>query len=216
MDCHLTNSITLNVVYSADEQSRVELLTVEQLVAGLQESSGFEASSYAEELIKRFEPLLKKTWRRTDPSLEYTEFLQEVLVRLFSGLPRLKNHKAFPGYFRRIAMSVAIDHIRKQMNERQILNSRDRQKWVGRIDDELVPGIIIQSYLAHLPTRDKEILSLEFIDELPPQKIAQKLGLSASAARMARRRALNRLRKLLFEEVSSLETRLDTKAAKDT
>jgi RNA polymerase sigma factor (sigma-70 family) len=81
---------------------------------------------------------------------------------------------------------------------------------VGRIDNDLLPRIVVQSYLGHLPARDRQILSLEFFEDLPLKKIAEELGVSVSATRMARARALNRLRNLLFEEARTLDSDLES------
>lgn len=193
-----------------DSNFDVQLLTVEQLVSRLKESfetkrSELEASIYVEEIIRRFEPLLRRAWIRVSFAIEYQDFLQDVFVRLFKGLPGLIEPKAFPGYFRRVAMSVAIDYSEKYYAMRKLQRTDKIESLITRIDDEILASIFVQSYLEHLPVRDKEILYLEFIENRTQREIAAQMGLKPGALRMARSRALNRLRQLLLEQAKVLE-----------
>jgi RNA polymerase sigma factor (sigma-70 family) len=55
----------------------------------------------------------------------------------------------------------------------------------------------VRAALDQLPIRDKEVLALRYLDELPFAVVAQRLDISESAAKVRSHRALTRLRRLL-------------------
>lgn len=198
------------------------MLTVEQLVSRLRDafldeaglSDARDASPYVEEIIRRFEPLLRAAWRRVSqaPEYDYQDFVHDVFVKLFQGLPHLENAKAFPGYFRKVALSVVADHYRRRLRtaepypeafegavEREALESL-----VERVDDTLQTAVLVRSYLEHLPPKEREVLYLEFFRETPTKEIGKILKLTPGAVRMLKSRALSRLRKVLADEAESL------------
>lgn len=182
-------------------------LTVEQLVSYLQESSQHDSSIYFEELMKRFEPLLKQAWRRCAFTTEYHDFVQQVYVQLFGNLPHLNNPKAFPGYFRKVVHSVSADFLRRQAPA-SIKAAKDTEQLVQDIDEQILMGIFVRSYLEHLTQREREVLTLEFFQEYSTAEIAKSLGISQPAVRVTKSRALARLRALILKEAKTLEENL--------
>lgn len=179
-------------------------LTVEQILHRLRDSSRDDASEYCEEIIRRFEPLVRRGWRRAGVGTNFSDFLQDVLVRLFGGLARLRNPKAFPGYFRRIVASVAVDQIRQQARTLQT-GELDPDTAVSRIDEEILAGIFVRSYLELLPARERQVLELEFVDGLTPEEIMVRTGLTRGGTSAARSRGISRLRRVLESEAVALE-----------
>ena len=197
-------------------------LTVEELVSRLTESSQEDSSAVFEELIKRFEPLLRVTWKRVisrqriPPVLEYQDFVHDVFVRLFGNIANLRDAKAFPGYFRMIVLSVAYGYLRKPQVE--MLGSLDESVETGRlgaalnhaalmtsIDEQILTGIHIRSYLEHLSPREKEIVTLEFFGDLTPKEIGKSLGMRTGAVRATKARAFSKLRQLILRDARLAE-----------
>lgn len=184
--------------------SDLQSLTVEELVAGLNERSGDEASDYFTELVRRFEPLLRHAWHRKAFSTEYRDYAQDVFLSLYRFLPQLRSPKAFPGYFRRIALSVAADHARKDTRERG-LAAPEIEEEVGRFDESLVAPIFIRSYLEHLPHREKNVISLCYLKEQKIGDIARELGISYNAVNSIKTRGIKRLRELILSDAKTLD-----------
>lgn len=188
-----------------DDPSKV---IVEELVRHLREGPAEAASPYCEELIRRFEPLLRRVWRRAGfglPYDQYPDFVQEVFVRLLGGLPHLQNPKAFPGYFRRIALSVVGDFGRERARVAALDRHWRPERASRDADREILENIFVWSYLEHLAGREKEVLTLEFVHQMPVKEIAQKLGLTPGGVRTTKTRALNRLREILLADARVLE-----------
>src|SRR5687767_14859473 len=72
-------------------------------------------SRAAAEILRRFEPLLRKYCRCLGrPAEDYRDFVQEVMVRVLISLPRLRDPRAFPGLMRNIVTNTAADIWRKR------------------------------------------------------------------------------------------------------
>jgi RNA polymerase sigma factor (sigma-70 family) len=192
------------VAYSTDPQSDISALTVEELVLFLREATQEGASIYCEEIIRRFEPLLRQAWRKSGFKDEYQDFLHDVLVRLFRALPHLENPKAFPGYFRRVVLSVVVDYSRRGLPA-SVQSLDEADEVVDRVDQKILAGVFVRSYLEHLPPRERDVLTLATLHELADEKIAEQLGITRGAVRTTKARALNRLRKLLVAEAGALD-----------
>lgn len=181
-------------------------LPLDELLKLLSVASKKDSSKYCEELIRRFEPLIRKGWRSAGYPDEYRDFLHEVLLRLFSTLNKLREPKAFPGYFRRIVLSVVTDHFRRKQDMNSIsVDSAQLEELVDAFDQDMSIPIIIRSCLELLPPREQEIVALEFIVGLTPSEIAERTGLSPGAVRMTKSRAIKRLRGILAYDLEAMK-----------
>jgi RNA polymerase sigma-70 factor (ECF subfamily) len=189
----------------SDVDLNLSSLTTEELILRLKEV-GAERSLYCQEIILRFEPLLRRAWQR-EASSEYQDFVQDVFVRLFAGLPQLRDPKAFPGYFRSVAHSVA-SHRWKKANARPTRSEEEVERLVKGTDESLITRIFIRSYLERLPTREREVITLAFLEDLSPKDIAALLGVEEGAIRATKSRALKRLRAFFLKDARTLERNL--------
>jgi RNA polymerase sigma-70 factor (ECF subfamily) len=179
--------------------------SIENLVEGLRTSSPEEAGPYCEEIIRRFEPLLRKAWRHVPATTEYRDFVQDVFVRLFGNLPRLENPRAFPGYFQRIVQTTASAAIRAKAPQMESIDEAAIERVVSRVDQEILAAVFLQSYLHLLPPREGEVLRLEWVDGLSPAEIMKKLGLSRGGISAAKSRGINKLRDIIASEGEQLD-----------
>ena len=91
--------------------------------------------------------------------LEYRDFVQDVFVRLFGGLPALRDTRAFPGYFQRLVQSTVATAIRKKDPPVDSIDERLVAKISSRVDHDILAAVFLQSYLHLLPPREREVLS---------------------------------------------------------
>lgn len=196
------------MVNSSDFESNIQPLTVAELIERLKESSQSEASDYCEELIRRFEPLLYLTWRRVSYLTEYQDFVQDVFLRLFKGLPHLRDARAFPGYFRQVVISVALDYLRRQKPKHYEL--KEAKELVNQIDGQILTGIFIRSYLEKLKPREIAILTLEYFQGYTLTDIAKQLNLQPEAVRTIKSRALSKLRTMIVDDAKALENKVQS------
>jgi RNA polymerase sigma-70 factor (ECF subfamily) len=181
-------------------------LPVEELILDLSKGSPENASAVCEELIRRFQPLLRKCWARLNtPTIDYQDFVQDVFVRLLQGLPALRNLKAFPGYFRRITISVMMDHFRQREHGHAVVDIDDVVERIAAIDRDVLHEIFIWSCLEHLGGREQEVIRLELMG-LNAADIASHLGISPGAVRMTQSRAVARLRNVMLKHSQDVES----------
>ena len=179
-------------------------LPVAQLVTALASAPPDRISPLVAEIIRRFEPLMRRTWYRLGGSAtDYGDFRQEAHLKLFRALPQLQDPAAFPGFFRRVIVNVAYDELRRSVVHTKRVVPLDDYMFSTdeeHILDEIDEAIVIRSYLDTLPPREREVLQLEYFDGHSIGDIARQWGITAGAVRMAKSRAINRLRNVLAKK----------------
>lgn len=166
------------------------------LIAAMRSDSGPERERSTREILRRFHPLIRKYWYRHAVS-EYEDFLQEVMVRLFTALPRLRDEESFPGLLRNIVVAAAADFYRKKQPPSVSIDAVSPEVLGEDFDQALATPLLVRSYMEVLPPREREVLYFSYLEDLSPSQIAARLGVTAGAVRMTKARALRRLHKLL-------------------
>jgi len=154
------------------------------------------ASHAAQEVSRRFLPLLRKFWHANNCG-EYDDFSQEVLTRLFAALPHLRVVEAFPGLFRQIVVTSAADFWRRQRPPGPEVSQEELESLPdpsADFSEELVTKLLVRSYLELLPSREREVVELLYFADLDPAEVAQMLGIAPGAVRTTKVRAIGRLR----------------------
>lgn len=186
-------------------------LPMASLLAELGASDRVQASAAAAEIIRRFEPLMRRTWHRlAGPAADYEDYRQEAVLKLFRALPQLREVEAFPGFFRSVILSVAYDQLRRLRPEGVMTLSLDDIDPPTAGDApfaDIDTGIIVNSLLQELQGREREVLYLDAVLGMTPNEIARRLGLSAGAVRMTKSRAIKRLTKILRQKHDALSTK---------
>ena len=154
------------------------------------------SSAAATEILRRFQPLLRKywAWHRLG---EYDDFVQEAMLRLFIALPRLRHLESFPGLFRRIVIGTATDALRSREDRLGGTEDLDEEQLTVEFDDSLSTAVVVRSYLEHLPPREREVIEMTFFEDLDPSEVAARVNLSEGAVRATKSRAIARLRTIL-------------------
>ncbi|HEY4642447.1 MAG TPA: sigma-70 family RNA polymerase sigma factor [Thermoanaerobaculia bacterium] len=185
----------------ADEELRH--VPIADLVGRLQSASSPEDSSpYFAEIIRRFEPLLRKAWRRV-PWIDYADFAQDAFMRLFRSLPRLKVPAAFPGFFHAIMLSVVADLWRHRSEEEPLSDSL--AEILAAVEEATQSELVLRSYAELLDEPERTIVLLDLIEGCSSEEIAARLGWTAGGVRSAKSRALRQLRKQIEAEADALE-----------
>ena len=123
--------------------------------------------------------------------------LQEAFVRAWRQLPRLKDAERWPGWFRRIVVSTAIDTGRRKKGRRFVpLGFRepepapDRSAAVADRDE-------LDRAMTRLDEKDRALLALRFGHDLELPDVAAALGIPLGTAKSRLHRALARMRREL-------------------
>jgi RNA polymerase sigma-70 factor, ECF subfamily len=200
------NSGESHVAEPSDAES-LSSLTAEGIVRALRSADRREVSVLVAELIRRFEPLTRRMWGRLggNPS-EYSDFRQEVWLKVLRSLPQLQDPAAFAGFFRRLVLNSAYDELRRSSSRERLLVPLEGNEEAPELTDALEDvdnAILVRSYLEALPQRERDVLEKEFLDGLSVSEIARDWGISEGAVRMTKSRAINKLRAIVHKGLSA-------------
>lgn len=179
-------------------------LPIAELVAHVREGDEQETSAAFVEIARRFEPLLRKTWSLHGRG-EYADFVHDVFARTFAALPSLNAAVAFPAFFRSIVLNVAADQWRRRALPESDLEAGSLEDLPSEVDDLLLTGILVRSYLEHLGERERRVVEWDVIEGYSAAEIAGRLGLTPGAVRMTKSRALEKLREIFSREARMIE-----------
>lgn len=127
---------------------------------------------------------------------------QEAFVAAWSRLSDLRNPKSFPMWLRKITRNLAsnanrAEAYRRQLHERYTVETersgeRERQPDSAAQSDER--HRVLEDLLAELPASTGEVMTLHYYHGLSVREIAERLGISVSAAKKRLERGRDRLR----------------------
>jgi RNA polymerase sigma-70 factor (ECF subfamily) len=136
---------------------------------------------------------------------------QEVFIKVFKSLSKLKDSSAFDAWLRRVTVNACMDHIRRRPNE-QVLEDSPYLDYGFITDDNCIPpdGPVEDSELRkmisraveQLPKRQKKVFMLRHYEGMSLKEIAWTLNCSLGTVKAHLFRATRRLRKLLRPYVS--------------
>jgi len=129
------------------------------------------------------------------------DITSETFVRAWAGSGRLKA-QTLKGYLLKIARNLWLDQLkrgRRRLDEPDLIvdTAQNPEENVMRTEAEES----VQKALAYLRGSDRHILFLRYTEELSYQEIADCLGLSLAAVKVALHRAKKRLGKRIKEEL---------------
>ncbi|WP_394823207.1 RNA polymerase sigma factor [Pendulispora albinea] len=149
-----------------------------------------------DELFRRHAPALGRMLRRGLTSDDAGELLQQTFLQVHRSRHDFRAGARVAPWFYTIALNVKRQHLRT-LRRRGLREDRTGE------DIDAVPAPQanppaheprIASMLAELPPEQREILELHYVEELPFQRVAEKIGISVGAVRVRAHRAYLRLR----------------------
>lgn len=124
------------------------------------------------------------------------DVVQETAYRSFKSIKNLKDPKYFKTWLIRIAISCAIDLLRKQKNVVQM-----KPEYVEFISDDVNENIDLEMTVRDLIERlnedEKSVIILRFYEGLTIKEISEELDIPLGTAKTILYRALDKLRKNL-------------------
>jgi RNA polymerase sigma-70 factor, ECF subfamily len=130
---------------------------------------------------------------------EARDVVQDAALRAWQQLPSLRTADAWPAWFRRITVRLALDERRHARHAREIQLSDD----VGPAADPTSRSDESVSLLAafgRLPPADRALLALRFELNITVPDAAAALGIPVGTAKARLHRAIARLRKELNDD----------------
>jgi RNA polymerase sigma-70 factor (ECF subfamily) len=138
--------------------------------------------------------------RRTACDADADDVLQDVFVRIQTGLPALRDEDRFGPWVYRIARNAIADHRRRARRSVAVAETdaeaADERADAGSTAEEELASYIAP-FVALLPSPYREAITLTELESLPHALAAEMLGISLTAMKSRVRRGREKLRKTL-------------------
>lgn len=125
------------------------------------------------------------------------ELAEEAIVRVCERWEEVHKMRAPGAWAHRVAMNLANSHYRRRRAERRAL----RRATAGRADRyhdaDAGDAVAVRRALALLPPKERAAVVMRYYLDLAPAEVAELVGSTSGAVRVATHRGLNRLRHLL-------------------
>ena len=126
------------------------------------------------------------------------ELTQEAFIRAHAKWADLSNYDRPDQWLRRVAVNLAVSAFRRRMAEGRAVDRMTA--WRAPVVDELAaPSADLWAAVRALPRRQKEVVVLTYVDDLPAVDVARILGIAEPTVRSLLHRARTRLAAKLGE-----------------
>jgi RNA polymerase sigma-70 factor (sigma-E family) len=144
--------------------------------------------------LRRTAYLIVRDWHQAE------DLTQQAFVRLYAAWPRIRR-ESLDAYARKTVVNACLSHLRR--NRPESPTDRLPDGAIATRESELDIG----QALGLLPDRQRAIIALRFLDDLPVTAVAEALGIAEGTVKSQTSRALETLRAHLPELVFSEEYR---------
>jgi len=191
----------LTTTYSSNVPSVERALLVERFQSG-------EFDAFDEIVDKCRERVYNLAYRFTHNAEDAYDISQEVFIKVFKSLGRLKDASAFDAWLKRVTMNACLDYLRRKPNEQNLECSilvqeriSGNERTDGPVEDGELRGMISRA-VDQLPRRQKKVFMLRHYEGLTLKEIAEALNCSPGTVKAHLFRATRKMRKLLTPYVS--------------
>jgi RNA polymerase sigma-70 factor (ECF subfamily) len=159
-----------------------------------------------DELVRKHQRAIYGLARRyvRDPD-EAKDVTQRAFVKAFGGLRGLRGAGAFRTWLYKIAVNLALNHMRDRARLRPATEIKVEPAvdavGTARLSDAENQARL-RAAVAALPPRQRLVLELRVFDELPFRDVADVIGCSENAAKVNFHHAVKRLREIIHGEGS--------------
>ena len=167
-------------------------------------------------LYQRYQQRVRSTLYQLCGTALLDDLVQEVFLKVWKGLPKLKNVKYFSTWLYRISWNVATDRRRKlaRGQEKTSLNEKIWEKEANTSKSnhvESAPDLmqlhyqdLVQRGLSNLSLEHRAVLVLHDLEDLPQKQVAEVLNIPVGTVKSRLFHARNSLKKFLEQQGISL------------
>jgi RNA polymerase sigma-70 factor, ECF subfamily len=156
-----------------------------------------------EQLVRKYQkPIYFFILRHVSDADEAQELTQRAFIKAFSGLAGFRGQAAFRSWLYRIAVNLALNHIRDQSKFARDVELEERPEGSRAAVDQLVSheeSVRLREAVAKLPRKQRLTLELRVYEDLSFREVADILGTSEGAAKVNYHYAVKRLKEWLGE-----------------
>ncbi len=175
------------------------------LVSLVRRARSGDRAAFGQLVEMHHERIFRMVFYRSKKRMDAEDLCQEVFVRAFKSLPKLREEDKFVPWLYSIAGNTVRDYYRKQ-KVLSIFQSEPDVQIEGKHDMEALPQPLdqvlrqefwdqVEAFSHKLSKWEKEIFYLRFLDHLAIKDISQATGKSQSAVKTHLYRALGKYRK---------------------
>lgn len=163
-----------------------------------------DGDAYAR-LVRRYQgEIARYMWRFSRDARTCEELVQDVFVEAFFSLRTYRGRSPFLHWLRRIATRVGYRYWRMRSDKQAtaVGLGSDGQSVPLACPAEASPqeaAELVQHVLAKLPPRDRLVLTLMYLEELPVARVAELTGWTKTMVKVQAHRARAKLKRLLDE-----------------
>ncbi len=154
-------------------------------------------------IVERYQQRVgRMMWRFTRDPVIHQELVQDVFVETYLSLRGFRHRSPFEHWLSRVATRVGYKYWRRKEREKEsrTISIEDCPTLTAQDRDEGAEARIanqINSLLAQLPSRDRLVLTLRYMEECSVEETARRTGWSQTLVKVQTWRARNKLRKLI-------------------
>lgn len=139
--------------------------------------------------------LLRFAWSLTGDRHKAEDLVQSALTRTYARWPAVA-HRDPLAYVRRAVVNGRVSLWRRR-GDREVLGRVPDRAVPGRPEDDVAERLAVRAALDAVPRRQRAVLILRYLEDLPDEQIARTLGISDATVRSQAHRGLATLRQNL-------------------
>lgn len=148
-----------------------------------------------------FNTALRITGEQTDAE----DVLQDAFVSAFQNLASYRADAAFGAWLKRIVINKALNHVQKSKRDLMIADENETEVEIESWNDQPEPQYSVESIksgMNMLPSGFRTVLSLYLFEGYDHREISQILKISESTSKTQYKRAKDKLKTILMQEVN--------------
>ncbi len=142
--------------------------------------------------------------RITGEVADAEDVLQEAFVSAFQNLSSYRGDASFGAWLKRIVINKALNHVQKSKRDLMIASENEAEEevvWTEETEPEYSVETIKRA-MDSLPTGFRSVLSLYLFEGYDHKEISEILGISESTSKTQYKRAKDKLKTILKQEVN--------------
>ena len=141
--------------------------------------------------------------RITGESADAEDVLQEAFVSAFQNLGSYRGDASFGAWLKKIVINKALNHVQKIKRDLMIANEQEEEEveWTEPAEPAYTVDAI-KNVMKMLPSGFRTVLSLYLFEGYDHKEISEILGITESTSKTQYKRAKDKLKLLLKQEVN--------------
>jgi len=148
-----------------------------------------------------FGKMLGISMRYTSNREEAVEVLNTAFFKVFTSLDKFKEPGSFPGWVARIVFNCSIDHVRKQVTYKKVIDlNSERETSINNTAIDNLATEDLYKAIQMLPPSSRTVFCLYVIDGYKHHEIGTQLGISEGTSKWHLSTARKELQKILVNK----------------